>query len=229
MENGPHQGQPVLRAGVPLSQARAAMILVHGRGASAESILLLANTLAQPGVAYLAPQAAGNTWYPYSFLEPLGRNEPGLSSGLRALDDVLSAVGAAGVAPEQTVLLGFSQGACLTLEYGARRARRFGGLVGLSGGLIGTGQRTGEASPQDKRFEYDGSLEGTPVFLGCSDRDAHIPLQRVEDSAEVLRRLGGAVTKRIYPGMGHVVNDDEVDFVRSLLASLVGPAPRDVA
>ncbi|HLA63305.1 MAG TPA: alpha/beta fold hydrolase, partial [Rhodothermales bacterium] len=199
---GPHQGGRVVEGGAPLGRARAAMILVHGRGASAESILDLADLFAQPDVAYLAPQAAGHTWYPFSFLAPLERNEPGLSSGLRAVGDVLARVEAAGLPAEKTVVLGFSQGACLALEFAARHPRRYGGVVALSGGLIGTGGQAG-APPDDKRFDYEGSLDGTPVFLGCSDVDPHIPLARVRRSAEVLTALGGDVTERIYPGMGH--------------------------
>lgn len=218
---GPHQGQRVAESGAPLGRARAAMILVHGRGATAGSILSLADELAQPEVAYLAPQAAGNTWYPYSFLAPLERNEPGLSSGLRALDDVRRRIEEAGIPAERTVLLGFSQGACLASEYAARHARRYGGVVVLSGGLIGTSEVAGAEPPSDKRFEYAGSLGGTPVFLGCSDVDAHIPLERVRESTRVLRALGAEVTERIYPGMGHTINKDEVRFIRGLLAGLI--------
>ena len=221
---GPHQGQRVVRGGAPLDRAGAAVILVHGRGATAESILGLSDAFAQPGVAYLAPQAAGNTWYPHSFLAPLERNEPWLGSALRALDDVRREVEAAGIPARRTVLLGFSQGACLALEYGARHARRFGGLVGLSGGLIGTGQRPGAAPPEDKTFDYAGSLDATPVFAGCSDVDAHIPVRRVHQTSAALRALGGDVTERIYPGMGHVVNEDEVAYVRELLAAVVASA-----
>jgi len=198
-------------------------VMVHGRGASAESILQLAEEFAQPDVAYLAPQAAGNTWYPHSFLAPIAQNEPGLTSGLRAVRDVLGRLTGEGVPAERTVLLGFSQGACLALEFAARHARRYGGAVALSGGLIGTGPAEG-APPDDKRFDYDGSLDGTPVFLGCSDVDAHIPVGRVRRSSGVLRALGGEVTERIYPGMGHTVNEDEVKYVRGLLAGLVAPA-----
>jgi predicted esterase len=218
--NGPHQGQRVSEAGAPLDRAKAAVLLVHGRGATAESILTLAEEFARPDVAYLAPQAAGNTWYPYSFLAPIEQNEPGLSSGLQALRDVLRRIEQAGIPAERTVVLGFSQGACLALEFTARHARRYGGAVALSGGLIGTGPSEGAAPPFDKRFDYEGSLDGTPVFLGCSDVDAHIPIERVHQSRDVLEALGGAVTERIYPGMGHTVNEDEVRFVRALLASL---------
>lgn len=216
----PHADQPIRAAGAPLARAKGAVVMVHGRGASAESILTLADEFAQPDLAYLAPQAAGSTWYPYSFLAPLERNEPHLSSALRLVGRVLSEVEATGIPPEKTVLLGFSQGACLASEYAARNPRRYGGVVALSGGLIGNGQLPAVDPPVDKVFDYDGDLEQTPVFLGCSDDDAHIPLDRVERSAAALEKLGGAVTMRIYPGMGHTVNDDEIRFVRGLLADL---------
>jgi predicted esterase len=210
--HGPHQDRPVLAAGAPLAEAQAAMILIHGRGATAESILDLAAEVDRPGFAYLAPQAAGNTWYPNSFLAPIPSNEPGLSSGLAVIDGLLAHLAAAGLPPERTILLGFSQGACLTLEYVARHARRYGGVAGLSGGLIGP-----DGTPRD----YAGSLAGTPIFLGCSDVDFHIPKERVEESAAVLRRLGGDVTMRLYPNMGHTVNADELAAVRALMAGLV--------
>jgi predicted esterase len=208
-----HQGQPVRFSGAPLAQASAVVLMLHGRGASAESILTLAGELgAAPGLAYAAPQAAGATWYPYSFLAPIEKNEPWLSSALAAVGEALTRLQAAGLSPERTVVLGFSQGACLALEYAARHATRYGGLVGLSGGLIG---------PDGTPRSYDGSLGGTPVFLGCSDVDAHIPLARVHETAAVLARLGGAMTTRIYPGMGHTVNQDERDAVRALLRGVV--------
>lgn len=206
----PHAGQPVRTAGAPLADADRAVLMVHGRGATAESILTLAPALAMPGVAFVAPQGAGGTWYPYGFMSPIEKNEPGITSGLRAIQRVLGDIGAAGVPPERTVLLGFSQGACLVTEFTARNARRYGGLATLSGGLIGP-----EGTPRD----YAGSLDGTPVFLGCSDVDAHIPAPRVRESAEVLQRLGGVVTMRLYPGMGHLVNDDEIEAVRTILAA----------
>lgn len=208
----PHQGQPLLAAGAPLDQARAAIVLVHGRGASAANILELAELLAFEGVAYLAPQAAGNTWYPYPFTAPLASNEPWLSSALRAIGAILDRLAQVGIPPSRTLLLGFSQGACLMLEYVARHAQRYGGVAGLSGGLIG---------PDDTPRDYPGALASTPVFLGCSDIDPHIPKERVEDSAAVLRGLGADVTMRLYPGMGHTTNDDELAFVRRMLADLV--------
>src|SRR5229473_7589257 len=209
---GPHQGQPILTAGEPLNRARAAMVMVHGRGASAESILDLAVELHQPGFAYLAPQAAGDTWYPYSFLAPLANNEPGLSSGLAAIANVLAQVAQAGIPLERTMLLGFSQGACLALEFVARNARRYGGVVGLSGGLIGPA-----GTPRD----YPGSLAGTPVFLGCSDIDPHIPKERVLQSAEVLEALGGRVTAKLYPRLGHTINRDEILIARGIVDGVI--------
>jgi predicted esterase len=211
---GQHQGQPVRTAGAPLHAARAAMVLVHGRGATADSILTLVPALSRPDFAYLAPQASGNTWYPYSFLAPIPRNEPGISSGMQAIQDVLDAITAAGIPLERTILLGFSQGACLSVEFAARTARRYGGIACLSGGLIG---------PDDTARDYPGSLQGTPVFLGCSDVDRHVPKERVELTADVLGGLDASVTLRLYPGMGHVVNDDEILEVQRLLDWAVAP------
>jgi phospholipase/carboxylesterase len=207
----PHGTQPMLTAGAPLAGSKAALVLVHGRGATAESILSLVPEIAQPGYAYLAPQAAGNTWYPYSFLAPIASNEPYLSSALAALGAVLRKVADAGIPAERTALLGFSQGACLALEYAARNAQRYGGVVGLSGGLIGP-----NGTPRD----YAGALDGTPIFLGCSDIDPHIPKERVDHSAEVLRELGGNVTERIYPRMGHTINQNEIEFIKAMLEAL---------
>jgi len=209
---GPHQGQPVRTACEPLDQARAAMLMVHGRGARAEDILSLADELAQPGFAYLAPQAAENTWYPNRFTAPISSNEPWLSSALAFVGDVFNQIREAGILPERIMLLGFSQGACLTLEFAARNARRYGGIIGLSGALIG---------PDDTPRDYSGSLAGTPVFLGCSDVDFHVPRERVDQTAEVLRRLSGVVTERLYPNMDHSVNQDEIDFVRGMLQTLL--------
>ena len=218
--DGPHQGQPVREAGASIQRAKAAVVLFHGRGATADGMLPLADDLAQPDVLYRAPQAAGRTWYPYSFLAPLQKNAPHLPSALQAASDVLAALEEGGIAPEKTMLLGFSQGACLALEFAARHAWRCGGVVALSGGLIGSGEQEGEP-PEDKLFDYDGSLEGTPVFVGCSDRDPHVPLRRIEQTAEAMERLGAAVTKRIYEGMGHTINADEIGFARGVLARLV--------
>ena len=208
---GPHSGQPVLAAGEPLETARAAAVFVHGRGASAASILGLAAEFDAPGVAFLAPQAAGSTWYPNSFLAPLEANQPWLDSALEMVGAVLGRLEAAGFDSSRVLLLGFSQGACLALEYAARNARRYGGVVGLSGGLIGP-----DGTPRD----YAGSLDGTPVFLGCSDVDPHIPEPRVRHSADVLARLGADVDMRLYPGMGHTVNQDELNRVQEMLGAL---------
>jgi predicted esterase len=211
----PHGAQPVRVAGAPLAEAQVAVVMVHGRGASAESILTLAPALAMDRVAFVAPQAADGQWYPYGFMAPIARNEPGITSGLSAIARVLAQVRAAGIPPERTLLLGFSQGACLASEFVARHARRYGGLAVLSGGLIGP-----DGTPRD----YAGTLDDTPVFLGCSDVDAHIPAVRVQESAAVLRRLGGDVDMRLYPGMGHLVNDDELDAVRAILANALASA-----
>lgn len=208
--NNPHYGQPVLATGAPLAQARAAMVMVHGRGASAEDILSLAAEFGAADVAYLAPQAANSTWYPNRFTAPLAQNEPWFSSAIATLDRLLEHVAAA-IPAERTILLGFSQGACLTLEYAARHPQRYGGVVALSGALIENG---------DQPRAYDGSLNGTPVFLGCSDVDPHIPAGRVERSADLLRGLGAEVTLKIYPGMGHTVNRDEIAHVQAMIAAL---------
>jgi predicted esterase len=208
----PHQGQTVRLVGEPLDRARAAMLMVHGRGASAEDILTLADQLAQPGIAFLAPQAHGNTWYPNRFLDPILDNEPWLSSALSFVGNVLAQIINAGILPEKIILLGFSQGACLALEYAARNAQRYGGVVGLSGALIG---------PDDAPRDYPGSLSGTPVFLGCSDTDFHVPKERVERTAKVLELLGGKVTKRLYPNLDHSVNQDEIEFVRGMMQKLL--------
>jgi predicted esterase len=183
------------------------MLMVHGRGARAEDILSLAVELERPEFAYLAPQAAENTWYPNRFLAPIPENEPWLSSALELVGDVLKQITDAGIPPERTILLGFSQGACLALEFSARNARRYGGVVGLSGALIG---------PDDMPRDYGGSLAGTPVFLGCSDVDFHVPKERVDQTAEAMRKLGGDVIERLYPNMDHTVNQDEIDFVRGM-------------
>jgi phospholipase/carboxylesterase len=208
---GPHHGQPLILAGEPLAAAQAAMIMVHGRGASARDILSLTEFFDGSGFAYLAPQAAGYTWYPYSFLSPLEQNEPFLSSALEILATVLERVTKAGIPPEKIILLGFSQGACLSAEFAARNACRYGGLAILSGGLIG---------PPETAFAYNGSLAGTPVFLGCSDVDFHIPQERVQESTRVLRDMGADVTERLYPGMGHTINQDEIDFVVEMMSNL---------
>lgn len=212
---GPHQNQPVHTGGVPLETAKAAMVMIHGRGGTAESILALIDAIDTPGFAYFAPQANDNTWYPNSFLAPIPTNEPGISSGLQLIDEIVASIESAGIGPGRIMLLGFSQGACLSLEYAARHARRYGGIAGLSGGLIG---------PDDTPREYPGTFTGTPVFLGCSDIDAHIPAKRVKETAVVLTKMKADVTLRLYPGMGHLVNDDEIAEVRRIMTSVSGSA-----
>ena len=198
----------VLRAGAPISAARAAVVLVHGRGASAESILGLANAFAAQDIAYIAPQAPAGTWYPHAFMAPTAMNEPHLGNALSTISRVVDDIGTQGLPAERIVLLGFSQGACLALEFAVRNARRFGGVAALSGALIG---------PERTTWDYPGQLSGTPVFIGCSDVDAHIPLARVHESADVLRGLGSDVTEIIYPGLGHTIVQDEIDHVEKIL------------
>lgn len=214
---GPHQSQPVRAAGELLENARAVMVMVHGRGATAESILTLVTALDVSGFAYLAPQASGNTWYPNSFLAPIASNEPGIASGLRAIGDAVARIDAAGIPAERTIILGFSQGACLSLEYTARNAMRYGGIACLSGGLIG---------PDKTPRHYTGDYRGTPAFLGCSDSDGHVPAKRVIESAEVLKRMGAHVTTKLYPGMGHLVNEDEIAHVRAMMEEVAGASPK---
>jgi predicted esterase len=209
----PHQQQPRLHAGAPLDQADSVVILIHGRGDSARGILGLAGAFETDGVAYMAPQAANSTWYPQRFLAPLMMNEPWLSSALTAVGDSIEAAHDAGFDDEHIVLGGFSQGACLALEYAARHAHRFGGVFAFSGGLIG---------PDIERGRYRGSFDGTPVFLGCSDIDFHIPVERVHASTELMRDLGAEAQERIYPGMGHTVNADEVAHVQVILDRVLG-------
>ncbi len=209
----PHGGGRVVTAGEPLDKATGAIIALHGRGAGAEDIIGLAQEVAPPGVAILAPQAAGNTWYPYRFLEPIERNEPYLSSALWRVAELIAEVQSRGVAAERIALLGFSQGACLALESAARNAQRYAGILAFSGGLIG---------PPGTAFDYDGSLDGTPVFIGSSDVDPHIPKERVEESAVAMNRLGAKVDARLYPGMGHTVNLDEVEAGREMMGTAFG-------
>jgi phospholipase/carboxylesterase len=205
---------PVVTSGAPLPRARAAVVLLHGRGATAESMLVLAGMFAQPDMAYIALQGPGNSWYPYSFLASIQQNEPFLSRSLAALSELVVGLAAQGFGSERLVLLGFSQGGCLALEFVARNARRYGAVIGLSAGLIG---------PDAATRAYAGTLAGTPTFIGCSDIDGHIPLRRVQDTSRILRALGGHVVERIYPGMGHTINDDEIKQVRAMLDGLPLP------
>lgn len=210
--NGPHQDQPVIHYGKNLDYASAAMIMIHGRGATAESILTLAHEFNVDGLAYLAPQASGNTWYPYSFLNPIEMNEPGITSGLLLIDTIINDLLTKGFSMDKIFLLGFSQGACLSLEYAARNPAKFGGVFGLSGGLIG---------PPGTPRNYKGSFNGSKIFLGCSDVDPHIPIERVDETENVFMTMNGNVTKRIYKGMAHTINQDEINFIKSILKGAV--------
>ena len=209
----PHAGEPVVTRGRALAEARAAVIMVHGRGAAPPNILELAAAIPHPELAYLAPGAHGGTWYPMSFMAPTSQNEPGITSGVSVIHALIDEVVAAGIPNERIVLLGFSQGACLASTAAQRRPRRYGGVLVFSGGLIG---------PPGTQWSSAGDFAGTPIFLGCSDTDAHIPAARVRESAAHLERMGAEVTCRIYEGMGHLVNDDEILFARTLLERVAG-------
>jgi predicted esterase len=200
--SGPHAGAAIAQVGAPLGEGAGVVLMIHGRGASPQSILSLAPVLDRPDFTYLAPGAVGNAWYPYSFLSERAQNEPYLTSALSLVSAVVESLeNEGGVAPERIVLLGFSQGACLSSEWTYRNPKRYGGLIVYSGGLIG---------PLGTAFEAEGSLGGTPIFLGCSDVDAHIPEVRVHETARAMEALGATVTARIYPGMGHLINEDEI-------------------
>jgi phospholipase/carboxylesterase len=209
----PHAGQRVAHAGAPLDRARAAMIMVHGRNAGPQNILELSDVLDRPDFAYLGPAAAGGTWYPNSFMAPRAQNEPGISSELFVIESLVTGLIAQGFTPERIMLLGFSQGACLTSEFAIRHPRRYGGVMALSGGLIGPPGTTWD--------DVTTSLDGTPVFLGCSDVDPHIPAERVLESDAVFRRLGAAVTRKLYPGMGHTVSGDEIENVQRVMDDVI--------
>ena len=190
--------QPILRGGSSLVDARLVAILCHGRGDSAENILGLSKEFSARDVMYLAPQASGHTWYPYSFLAPMQQNDPGLSSGLRVISGLLNDLQDQGVSSDRVALIGFSQGACLLLEFAARHARRYAAVVAFSGGLIG---------PPGTPRNYDGTFDGAAVFIGCSDADPHVPLERVRESTmSYFVGMAALVDERIYPRMGHTVN-----------------------
>jgi predicted esterase len=213
---GPHAGQSVLSAGKPLGRSHAVMVMVHGRNAAPQNILDMVPVFDRPDFTYLAPAAAGNTWYPYSFMTERERNEPWLSSALSVLQDLVGSLIAQGIRREHVILLGFSQGACLTGEFAVRNAARYGGVVLYSGGLIG---------PAGTAWDHAGTFDGTPVLLGCSDIDPHIPKARVVESATVFERMGAEVTQRIYPGMGHTVNVDEVRLTQDLMDQVLAARP----
>jgi len=204
----PHRNQSVLQRGAPLNAAKGAVVLLHGRGASADDILGLAQDFDLPELANLAPEAAEHTWYPYSFLSPIEQNQPWLDSALKLVGETVQRAIAAGIERQNVAIVGFSQGACLATEFVVRNATRYGGLVAFTGGLIG---------PPGAKFSYSGELSGTPCFLGAGDRDPHVPWKRVEESAAVLSDLGAAVTLRRYPGLPHTINQDEIDHAKIIL------------
>jgi phospholipase/carboxylesterase len=205
----PHAGQPVLTAGASPESAEAAMIMIHGRGAGAHDIIGLAEPLARPRFLCLAPDAAGATWYPYSFMAPREQNEPWLGSALNVIESLVIDQLDRGLPAHKIVLLGFSQGACLSSEFMLRHPRRYGGLIAFSGGLIGPAGTTWA--------DVVASFAGVPVFLGCSDIDPHIPKERVIETAGVFERLGASVTRKLYPRMGHTINDDEITEAQKIL------------
>jgi predicted esterase len=214
---GPHDSQPFLTAGTGLDSAGAVAILVHGRGADPRDMLGLAQAFKRPGFAYLAPAAAGNTWYPYSFMSPRDRNEPGISSGLSVIEELVQRSLERGIPEHKIVVGGFSQGACLSSEFTVRHPRRYGALLAFSGGLIGPPGMTWD--------EIHADLSGMQAFLGCSDVDPHIPKERVIETEAVLARLGATVVRKLYPGMGHTINEDELREAQRILDEVLA-APR---
>jgi predicted esterase len=203
-----HKGQPVATRGKPLEESSGVAVMIHGRGRDTDDILGVAERMGEETLAYFAPAAYGNSWYPYSFLEPIEKNEPHLTYALEVLDDMVNELGGKGILKQRIVLAGFSQGACLVAEYAARNADRYGGVLLFTGGLIG---------PPGTRWAYEGSFDGTPVFLGTSDVDEFVPEERVRESAEVFKTMDANVTLRVYSGMDHIVNDDEVAVAKSIL------------
>lgn len=204
----PHFEAPVTSVGPSPSGARALVIAMHGRGDSAQGILGLSSVVMVADVTWWAPQAEAHSWYPRSFMVPIADNQPWMDSALNNLGSLVERAEEEGIGNHKIVLAGFSQGACLALEWAARNPGRVGAVVGMSGGLVGARGRT---------FDYQGRFDGTPIFLGCSDVDEHIPLSRVEESARVFQEMGATVEKRIYPGMGHTVNQDELDWFTATL------------
>jgi predicted esterase len=210
----PHKSQSIVTAGAPLGESDAAVIMVHGRNAGPQNILDLVARLDRPSWTYLAPAAANRTWYPFSFMAPIEQNEPWLSSALEVLKQMVADVNARGIPTDRLVILGFSQGACLTAEFAVRHPDRYGGIIVFSGGLLG---------PPGTTWSGEGRFDRTPVFLGCSDIDPHVPKSRVDESTAVFVRMGAEVTERIYPRMGHLVNDDEIAFARGVLDRIHNP------
>lgn len=207
-ENSLHQKGRILIKGADLKEAKSAMIMIHGRGATAEDILSLTNEFNRKDIYYAAPQAVNYTWYPNSFLAPVESNEPWLTSALKVVDDLFNNLLNKGFESSKIFLLGFSQGACLTLEYVARNPRKYGGIFGLSGGVIG---------PIGTVFNFKGNMEETPIFLGCSDVDFHIPVERVHETETIMKNLNAKVEKRIYPQMGHTIIEDEINYINNIL------------
>lgn len=216
----PHAGQPLLRGGAPLEEARGVVIMLHGRGAGPRNIMDLGPSIAHPNIALLAPAAANGTWYPKSFMAPIAENEPGITSGISVVHGLIDMALAAGIPTEKIILLGFSQGACLACTAAQRRPARYGGVVIFSGGLIG---------PPGTAWAETGTFRATPVFLGCSDQDSHVPESRVRESAAVFARMGATVLTRIYPGMGHLVNEEEIGCARDLVTRVAGSGGRNRA
>ncbi|MBC8035371.1 MAG: dienelactone hydrolase family protein [Chitinophagaceae bacterium] len=198
----------IVYAGEELGKASKALIMLHGRGGSAEDILSLASYFKLDEFTLAAPQATNNTWYPASFLAPEQQNQPWLSSALDLLKNLMADLISHGISKENIYLLGFSQGACLGLEYAARNAVRYGGVAGLTGGLIGN---------SIKSENYQGDFQGTPVFIGTSDPDPHVPVERVYATSNILRTMHADVTEKVYTDMGHTINQDEIDQVNKLL------------
>lgn len=198
----------ILRAGKKVEEAKKALIMIHGRGANAHDILSLANYLAVDDFALLAPEATNNTWYPYSFTAPVSQNEPWLSSSLEVIEALVKDINAEGIASKNIYFLGFSQGACLTLEFVARNATRYGGVVAFTGGLIGE-----IIHPEN----YTGDFNNTPIFIGSSNPDPHVPVQRVHESTKILKSMNAAVTQKLYNGMGHTISQDEIDLANKLV------------
>ena len=198
----------IIAEGKQLSEATKAAILIHGRGATAEDILSLSSHLKINDFAILAPQATNNTWYPFSFLAPPSQNEPWLSSALGILNDLVSDINAAGISSNNIYIIGFSQGACLSLEFAARNPRRWGGVAAFTGGLIGDKVNT---------TDYSGEFDQTPIFIGSSDPDPHVPVERVQQTTSILRHMNAEVVEKLYKNMGHTINQDEIDQVNRLL------------
>lgn len=209
MNSDPHGKQTTVQAGTPLADAEGAMILLHGRGATAANILGLGQVLAPANWALLAPEAAEHSWYPYSFLAPHAENEPHLSSALLRVEAALEAALMAGIAADKVVLAGFSQGACLATEFVGRHPQRYGALLAFTGGLLG---------PPDQPIQLAGDLAGTPVLLSSGDPDPHVPWARVEQSAALLESIGARVTLRRYPGRPHTITPAEIATAKAVLA-----------